>query len=91
MAFLFLLAIRLLTIGAFHWFWEIWMPLRLPLSLVLLDCCRDGLLHCRRRVRTCYGRRKHHRAQAGNHLPGRTPVGGSKLRAVVAHLQRALV
>lgn len=71
-------------------FGGIWMPLRLPLSLLLLDCCCDGLLHCRRRVRTRYGRWKHHRAQAGNHLPGRTPAGGSKLRTLVPHLQRAL-
>lgn len=67
------------------------MPLRPPLSMLLLDCCCDGLLHCRRRVRTRYGRWEHHRAQAGNHLPGRTPAGGSKLHTLVPHLQRALV
>lgn len=81
----FFIDIRLLKIGAFHWVsGGIRMPLGPPLSVLPLDCRGDGLLHRRRRLRPRHGRRKHHRAQAGNHLPGRTPAGGARSSRALA-------
>lgn len=55
-AFVFLLAIRLKKkMERFIGFRGLWVPLGLPLCLLLLDCCGDGFLHCRRRLRTRYG------------------------------------